>query len=49
MEQAKKLLAQGKPLAALARLKEILKTNSAWQVHELIGATTDDLISDFEG
>ena len=48
MEQAKKLLAQGKPLAALERLKEILKTNSAWQVHELIGAAFDDL-ADAEG
>lgn len=48
MEQAKKLLAQGKPLAALERLKEILKTNSAWQVHELIGAAFSDL-ADAEG
>ena len=48
MEQAKKLLAQGKALAALARLKEILKTNSAWQVHELIGAAFSDL-ADAEG
>ena len=48
MEQAKKLLAQGKPLAALTRLKEILKTNSAWQVHELAGAVFHDL-ADAEG
>lgn len=48
MEQAKNLLAQGKPLAALERLKEILKTNSEWQVHELAGAAFSDL-ADAEG
>ena len=49
MEQAKKLLAQGKPLAALERLKEILKTvDEKWQVHELIGAAFHDL-ADAEG
>lgn len=48
MEIAKKLLAQGKPLAALERLKKILRTAENWQVHELIGAAFHDL-ADAEG
>ena len=48
METAKKLLSQGKPLAALERLKKILQTDENWQVHELIGATFHDL-ADAEG
>ena len=48
MEIAKKLLMQGKPLAALERLKKILQTDENWQVHELIGATFHDL-ADAEG
>lgn len=46
METAKKLLLQGKPLAALERLKKILpqvEASEIWQVHELIGATFHDL------
>lgn len=40
---------QGKPLEALTRLKEILKTaDEKWQVHELIGAAFHDL-ADAEG
>ena len=49
MEIAKKLLAQGKPLTALERLKKILpSTDAVWQVHELIGAAFHDL-ADAEG
>ncbi|MBQ7704189.1 MAG: hypothetical protein IJT73_01980 [Selenomonadaceae bacterium] len=49
MEVAKKLLAQGKPLAALERLKEILPAaDEVWKVHELIGAAFHDL-ADSEG
>ena len=48
MEIAKKLLAQGKPFAALERLKKILQTAENWQVHELIGAAFHDL-ADAEG
>ncbi len=46
MEKAKKLLAQGKPLDALDRLKKLLKTvdkDKIWRVHELLGAAYHDL------
>ena len=49
METAKKLLMQGKPLEALARLKKILPTaEEVWRVHELTGAAFHDL-ADAEG
>ena len=49
METAKKLLIQGKPLEALARLKKILPTaEEVWRVHELTGAAFHDL-ADAEG
>lgn len=46
MDIAKKLLAAGKPLEALERLKTLLPNVDAdnqWRVHELIGATFHDL------
>lgn len=44
METARKLLAAGKPLEALERLKKILSTaQEEWRVHELIGAAFHDL------
>ena len=46
MDTAKKLLDDGRPLEALARLKNILPTVDAsdeWRVHELIGAAFHDL------
>ena len=46
MEQAKKLLDQGKTFEALNRLKKLLKTvkcSEEWQIHELIGAAFHDL------
>lgn len=49
METAKKLLAQGQPVAALERLKNLLATaDELWQIHELIGAAFHDL-ADAEG
>lgn len=46
MDTAKKLLASGKPLEALERLKTLLPNVDAdnqWRVHELIGACFHDL------
>lgn len=44
METARKLLAAGKPLEALERLKKFLSTTQEeWRVHELIGAAFHDL------
>lgn len=48
MEQARKLLDEGKPIEALERLKKLLPCDDEWRVHELIGACFHDLC-DAEG